>query len=479
MKELFNPKRFYIFFRLVFILTSAFLVTTSISFAQPSQRSKRTDANQLDKKAWLEADFIQLPDRDQTSRILMPFVLDKGRLGFERMAEGDRYVAEFDLILSLYRVSDSKRVADRDLKAENRILEETKSYRILISEEERSSQLSSEYYDYFEISLSEEEIQGPLIAIVEKIEPGGDPQQIRIPLTNNLTASTQVVTLRQGAKVDSLVLLNQGNQVTYGEDFDLLILFRPEKILEITQNTEEDIEPLVNLKISSKNSLNTYFYHDQPLNLFSAIESSSDDRSAIRLSILPVTNSNNQSWGYLLIDVPGLSLANETIEVLISPSDSVNQNQVEIGITHTIQSLWPQIPSSLLRLDLALDRLSFILSESQVSEMKKGNREERTRAFYTYWTPRDPTPDTHYNELMVEYYKRIDRANQRFSTPSNSGIESDQGKQFIRLGEPDKIERLFPANSPSLELWFYPSFMLTFEATSGFGDYKLIERKAL
>jgi len=79
--------------------------------------------------------------------------------------------------------------------------------------------------------------------------------------------------------------------------------------------------------------------------------------------------------------------------------------------------------------------------------------------------------------LMVEYYSRIDHAWEHYTTPERPGYESDQGRTWILYGEPRRIERRYPPGSATREIWYYPNRTLTFEATTGFGDFRLIREE--
>ncbi|HAC16787.1 MAG TPA: hypothetical protein DCE78_12715 [Bacteroidetes bacterium] len=132
------------------------------------------------------------------------------------------------------------------------------------------------------------------------------------------------------------------------------------------------------------------------------------------------------------------------------------------------------MPTSLLNLDVALDNMKYIADETTIKELKRGNVSEKEAKFRAFWKEKDPTPDTDYNELMSEYYKRIDDAYKQFTTPSKPGYESDQGKIFIVYGPPENIERRFPPNGVTQEIWQYGSRTFIFNATSGFGDFELV-----
>lgn len=137
-------------------------------------------------------------------------------------------------------------------------------------------------------------------------------------------------------------------------------------------------------------------------------------------------------------------------------------------------TLWRDIPYTLLNLRVSVDMLKLILDQEAYDTMRKLSKEEQEKAFLEFWRKRDPSPETEYNELMAEFYRRIDIAYETYSTPSTRGFENDQGQVFIRMGTPDSIERKFPPGRPTLEVWKYGEREIIFEATSGFGDFQRI-----
>lgn len=135
---------------------------------------------------------------------------------------------------------------------------------------------------------------------------------------------------------------------------------------------------------------------------------------------------------------------------------------------------WFDIPTSLLNLDMAIDMMRFALSTEAVREMRKGNEQERERKFNAYWKPRDPSPESAFNELMAEYYERIDHAYDSYSTPQRPGFDSAMGKTWIQFGKPVSVDRRFPPDGGTIVVWEYPGRRFIFRATSGFGDFELL-----
>jgi GWxTD domain-containing protein len=135
---------------------------------------------------------------------------------------------------------------------------------------------------------------------------------------------------------------------------------------------------------------------------------------------------------------------------------------------------WYGIPIGLLNLDLAIDLMRFTATREELRGMRRGGPAERKAAFEAWWAERDPTPESPYNELMAEYFKRIHEAFVRFSSPAKAGYESDMGAVWIRHGEPLTIDRRMPPGGSALEVWDYGNRRFIFRATSGFGDFELL-----
>lgn len=77
-----------------------------------------------------------------------------------------------------------------------------------------------------------------------------------------------------------------------------------------------------------------------------------------------------------------------------------------------------------------------------------------------FWDRRDPTPETEINELRDEFYRRITKANVRFT----KGWKGDQGKVYVNYGEPTKRERkLSKKGNGIFEIWHYPQVTFVFQ----------------
>ena len=127
-------------------------------------------------------------------------------------------------------------------------------------------------------------------------------------------------------------------------------------------------------------------------------------------------------------------------------------------------------------IDLAIKQMKYILENDEFKQSDKKIRNDKEKLFYTLWKKRDPTPDTEYNELMDEYYKRVAYANENFDG-WESGWETDRGMVYILFGPPDQVERTNSsmANSTLYQIWTYHKVnkQFVFKDQNGFGDFRL------
>jgi len=92
----------------------------------------------------------------------------------------------------------------------------------------------------------------------------------------------------------------------------------------------------------------------------------------------------------------------------------------------------------------------YIITKDELAAAKRLTTPEEKDAFIrAFWEKRDPTPGTVENEYRDEHYRRIARANEKFTTATD-GWRTDRGKMYIRLGEPDNIESSFSAGSTTM-----------------------------
>jgi GWxTD domain-containing protein len=138
---------------------------------------------------------------------------------------------------------------------------------------------------------------------------------------------------------------------------------------------------------------------------------------------------------------------------------------------------WAGMPLSLTNLDAAIDQMRYIAKDNELDYIKSApNLEEKQKRFREFWKKRDPTPGTEENELMEEYYNRVDYANKHFGHYID-GWKTDMGMVYIILGSPSSVDRHpFEYDSKPYEIWYYyeRDRRFVFLDETGFGDYRLI-----
>lgn len=123
-----------------------------------------------------------------------------------------------------------------------------------------------------------------------------------------------------------------------------------------------------------------------------------------------------------------------------------------------------------------LSKVRFLITRQEKKIFLSLPLEERENFIEEFWAKRDPDPYTEINEFKVEYFNRIETANQFFRGGQTPGWLQDRGRIYIVLGPPD--QRLtYPYgytfyDIPS-EVWIYGYFPIVFIDDSWNNNYKL------
>lgn len=265
----------------------------------------------------------------------------------------------------------------------------------------------------------------------------------------------------------SATFFNYGNNILYGQDYSLLI-----QIPNTANGNVESLSLKLYRLVGGANADSRELRHsveissDQVVRLGEVDFTSSEDNIGFEADI------SEDGTAYACVHIPNENFENARYRLILE-----NSENGEVLGEKMIQSQWLDMPVSLYNLNVAIDMLRFIVSDSKLDEIDSGSDTERERKFREFWAQRDPTPDTEFNELMTEYYDRIDYAYNEFSSLQVPGFETDQGRTYILYGPPDEVERRMPTDAPTREIWHYPNKTLIFEATTGFGDFKLISEQ--
>lgn len=279
-------------------------------------------------------------------------------------------------------------------------------------------------------------------------------------------ATGEIYTIKDSGELtanNDLPLTNLGDNILFGDDFYALVRI---------PNFESTSSYALNVF-----KMNTSRRDTSKGELIDEIELTD---SAIITGKHPALKAGNEpsltmkesvlGFTYALVKIPhsGYQNAAYSIELKKTGSDKPLAKKF-------FRSYWQDMPASLYNLDIAINHLKYIVSDEQLKQMKSGSDTEKEKKFRAFWDQRDPSKNTVYNELMAEYYRRIDYAFKEFSNRGNlAGHESDQGKVYINYGPPDEKDRQFPKEGEVIEIWKYGNKRFVFEASTGFGDFVLI-----
>ena len=183
------------------------------------------------------------------------------------------------------------------------------------------------------------------------------------------------------------------------------------------------------------------------------------------------SSSDNKVVSHLInLETKDINKVDLKIEV------TVNQGELSASKSSKFKSRDSFMFGGIGNIDLALSQMNYILTTEERKELKNLKQSEKENFFKKSWARRDPKPETKINELMDEYYARVQFAEENFSRGSSGGWRSDMGMIFILFGKPDDIQRYSSMQSNyTYETWYYFSIgeEFAFVDDYGFGDYRL------
>lgn len=159
------------------------------------------------------------------------------------------------------------------------------------------------------------------------------------------------------------------------------------------------------------------------------------------------------------------------IKVEIYPDGASDEKQI-----FNLNVIWIGKPISLSEPEEAIKFIEIIESKEVVSDIFNTGGSD-TEKLFNYWNKQDPTPDTKFNELMNEFYTRVDYCELNFRTlAGNGGAKSDRGKTYIKFGPPDSIERDTDNDDKVVESWTYKKSQrkFVFVDSEGVGKFTLV-----
>ncbi|RNC85294.1 MAG: GWxTD domain-containing protein [Balneola sp.] len=449
------------------------LIVTLLFVALPllAQRSNRVNYTTLMNRAnapQIFIDEIVLPNEDGNTNLSVIFRFDNDFLPYKKISpsddiigpEGMEYFTIVRLNSEIFKGKYSRRrsatdvgIATRDLWVDTlytKTFEETESKGLYASGSLTNILEPGEYNYVLQLSLME-----------NTRERNSNRQNIRIWDWEE-KKSGEVYLIKEGSADSDMVLMNMNDNVLFGKDFKALVRI---------PNYSEDAEYTLNVHKARTVRRDTIKVESIYSKTIGSEEISSGVIPVLEQGIDPTLRfkDTEMNFTYVLLDIPNKEFENAAYMIEVTSSTA------EKPIAKSFfRSYWPNMPASLLNLDIALNNMQYIVSETQLKELKSGSSKEKEEKFRAFWESRDPTPNTVYNELMTEYYRRVDYAFREFRNPGNpNGHETDQGEIYIKFGPPESTDRKFPSQGNVIEVWEYPNRTFVFEQSSGFGDFVL------
>ena len=199
-----------------------------------------------------------------------------------------------------------------------------------------------------------------------------------------------------------------------------------------------------------------------------------------------------------MITVDDESLSNETLtrssgegvmrEILklLRPASAGNKFKIQLSLAQgeeksttdiVVESRWRGLTSRVSNMEDAIEQVRYIATSKEYKKLRKAKKDKKEQFFKEFWQNRDPSPETPENELMDEYYRRVQYCNNKFGSWQN-GWKTPMGMIFILFGPPDDIEiNLHARDGRSYQRWHYYAISRSFLFVdfNGFGDYELVE----
>ncbi|MEA1985966.1 MAG: GWxTD domain-containing protein [Candidatus Marinimicrobia bacterium] len=155
-------------------------------------------------------------------------------------------------------------------------------------------------------------------------------------------------------------------------------------------------------------------------------------------------------------------------------------NGVKFSRSVEFQVNYRNISMSITNIDDASKQLQYLLMTNFISrkdykEIINAKTEQKRELFLRFWKSVDPTPRTDENELMNEYYHRIELANKSFSS-HNNGWKTDRGMVLTIFGRPDDVEdHSVEMSTKPYIIWYYNRInkQFVFVDYGGFGSFEL------
>ena len=119
--------------------------------------------------------------------------------------------------------------------------------------------------------------------------------------------------------------------------------------------------------------------------------------------------------------------------------------------------------------------MRYIMDGKAWQALKNAPPGEQMKLFNAFWQARQPGLRQEENQLLAEFYLRVEETMSRFTWAGVEGWKTDRGRTWIVFGEPDGIQREQRSNS-EYEIWTYNESgqQFVFVNSNNTEDFRLI-----
>ncbi|MCU0365390.1 MAG: GWxTD domain-containing protein [Ignavibacteriaceae bacterium] len=421
------------------ILFSFFLICNSL-FGQPN-----TNVPPTAPRFPFESELISLPRIDGDFSVFYIYKIPYKMLVFERKEES--FNAGFRVVVEILDKDD--KLVSRDIK----------DNRVTVNNFEETNDLSFVLQDFISFKIKPGEYK--ISTLISDMNSTGElllePKGLNLEKSKDKLVQHPLVINSQEIFCDekkAFTLANSGGNVPFSSDkFHLIIPITDTSITEIDVIIENNDEVIISTKVNESYVI--------PIGIAECEKHLSVTRNpeTIALRNFVVRNVNEK-----------LSEGEVTL--------NVTNEENSIDEEYSFKIVWFNKPFSLMDPEKAIEFLNFVESDSVVSSLLSNSDSDYPLVLKDYWSKYDPTSQTTYNEVMSEYYTRVDYAIKEFKgIGKGNGAKTDRGVVYIKFGNPDKIERSSNPQGQVMEIWSYlnPERKFTFIDKKGTGNFSLTE----
>jgi GWxTD domain-containing protein len=419
---------------------SSFLLFTISVFGQPRQ-----DFPVQSSKLPFESEVISIPTITGDHSLYYVFKIPHKLLVFER--ENDIFNAAFRVIVEI------------EDEESNLVVRDIKDTKVHVQDFESTSDPNLFLQDYLSFKLEPKEYS--IITTISDLNSEGELKlkPIKVDLKENDDKLLVHPFLVHAGKqicndTEAFLLANTSGSVPFSNEiYHLVIPVKDTMVNEVEVLIENNDEEIFSGKIQE--------HYDIPIDITKCgnklAVTSNKDNVVVRNFIVREVNKNLKEGSIAL---------------------QVENDEYDIDEEYESKVVWLHKPISLNDPEKAIEFLSYIEPDSVVYSLLDADEDDYSRILNEYWSKFDPTPVSTFNEIMFEYYSRVDYAMKEFRGLNNgNGAKTDRGVVYIKFGKPEEIKRTSNPQGQVVEIWNYlkPERSFSFVDKKGTGNFTLIE----